>query len=207
MRQALIKNNLMLVIGAFLAFLLISIASLYIFWQQQTKTLVTFVLDEVKMEYEAFDGSYEAFIDAFHSDSERRITLLDKDGIVIIDSHDSKIGIDKSERPEIKHIGEIASRKSETVGVELVYIATTLSDGNILRIAIPLASQALLYSRLLWVLILFSALFVSLYYLGLVKINKNLLCPWEKVKIGLNKLSQGDYQVMALTSPYPEIND
>ena len=207
MRQALVKNNLMLVIGVFLAFLLVSIASLYIFWQQQTKTLVAFVLEEVKLEYEAFDGSHEEFIDAFHSDSDRRITLLDKDGIVIIDSHDSRVGVNKSERPEIKHIGEIATRTSETVGVELVYIATTLSDTNILRIAIPLASQALLYSRLLWVLIFFSALSVGLYYLGLVKINKNLLNPWEKVKVGLNKLSQGDYQVMALTSPYPEIND
>lgn len=207
MKRALIKNNLMLVIGAFLAFLLVSIASLYLFWQQQTKTLVSFVLSEVELEYENFEGTYNEFIDMYDGNSDRRITILDENGIVLIDSFDPRTGQDKSERPEIKQIGTIVTRTSETVGLELVYMATELSDGRILRIAIPLASQALMYSRVLWILIGVAILFIGIYYAGLIKVNQNLLTPWDKVKQGLSKLSLGDYQVMALTSPYPEIND
>lgn len=207
MKRAIIRNNLMLVIGAFLAFLIVTIASLYIFWQEQTKTLVTFVLSEVELEYEQFDGTYQEFIGAYDDHSQRRITILDENGIVLIDSFDEQSGQDKSERPEIKNLGSIYTRTSETVGIELVYMATSLSDGNILRIAIPLASQTIMYSRVLWILIGVSILFIGFYYVGLVKINQNLLIPWDKVKQGLSKLAQGDYQVMALTSPYPEIND
>ncbi len=105
------------------------------------------------------------------------------------------------------NLGSIATRRSETVGVELLYMARQMSDGNILRVAIPLQSQARLYSLILWLFMVVAAVLVLLYYMGLKRINKNLLSPWEKVKVGLQKLSTGDYQVMALTSPYPEINE
>jgi two-component system phosphate regulon sensor histidine kinase PhoR len=207
MKRALIKNNLMLMIGAFLVFFFVVMLGLYVFWQQQTKTLVSFVLSEVELEYEQFEGTTSEFINTFQIESGRRITLLTGDGIVIIDSHDERTGQDKSERPEIKDLGSMATRTSATIGVELVYMATELDDGNILRVAIPLQSQVAMYSRVMWLLILTSIVFISIYYFGLQKVNQNLLAPWEKVKTGLKNLSKGDYQVMALTSPYPEIND
>jgi two-component system phosphate regulon sensor histidine kinase PhoR len=207
MKRALIKNNLMLMISAFLVFFIVVLTSLYFFWQQQSKTLVSFVLSEVKLEYEQFEGTYSAFINTFDNDSGRRITLLTADGIVIIDSHDDRTGQDKSERPEIKNLGSVATRTSETIGTELVYMATELDDGLILRVAIPLESQVAMYTRVMWMLILTSVVVIAIYYVTLIKINKNLLAPWEKVKSGLRNLSTGDYQVMAPTSPYPEIND
>jgi len=207
MKRALIKNNLMLMISAFLVFFIVVLTSLYFFWQQQSKTLVSFVLSEVKLEYEQFEGSYNMFIDTYDNDSGRRITLLTADGIVIIDSHDDRTGQDKSERPEIKNLGSVSTRTSETIGVELVYMATELDDGLILRVAIPLESQVAMYTRVMWLLILTSVVVIAIYYVTLTKINKNLLAPWEKVKSGLRNLSTGDYQVMAPTSPYPEIND
>jgi two-component system phosphate regulon sensor histidine kinase PhoR len=161
----------------------------------------------VKLEYEQFEGTYSAFINTFDNDSGRRITLLTADGIVIIDSHDDRTGQDKSERPEIKNLGSVATRTSETIGTELVYMATELDDGLILRVAIPLESQVAMYTRVMWMLILTSVVVIAIYYVTLIKINKNLLAPWEKVKSGLRNLSTGDYQVMAPTSPYPEIND
>lgn len=186
---------------------MVVIISLYSFWQQQSKTLVLFVLSEVELSYEQYEGDPSSFIEAYESDDGRRITILDEQGIVIIDSHDDIIGTDKSERPEIKRLETIATRTSQTIGVELIYMATKLSDGNILRVAIPMASQVKLYSNILWILGGVSIVLCLLFYIGLKKINQNLLAPWDKVKTGLQKLSQGAYQPIALTSPYPEIND
>lgn len=207
MKQVLIRNNIFFLISTFLVFFIVVIISLYSFWQQQSKTLVSFVLSEVELSYEHYEGSPSSFIEAYESDEGRRITILDEQGIVIVDSHDDIIGTDKSERPEIKHLGTIATRTSQTIGIELIYMATELSDGNILRVAIPMASQVKLYSNILWILGGVSIVLCLLFYLGLKKINQNLLAPWDKVKTGLQKLSQGAYQPIALTSPYPEIND
>lgn len=197
----------MLMISAFLVFFLVVMISLYTFWQQQTRSMVSLVLEEVQLEYDAFAGTPTDFVQDFLSESGRRITILDEDGIVLADSHDPETGQDKSKRPEIQNLGSMTTRNSTTIGIELVYMATQLDDQNILRVAIPLQSQASMYSTILWILLGVSVVIIGLYYMGLVQVNKNLLAPWEKVKIGLQNLAQGNYQVMALTSPYPEIND
>lgn len=207
MKRHLIKNNIMLMIGAFLVFFLVVMISLYSFWQQQTKSMVSLVLEEVQLEYESYDGTPLDFVQDYQTESGRRITILDEQGIVLADSHDPEVGQDKSGRPEIKHLGTVATRNSLTIGIELVYMATRLDDQNILRVSIPLQSQALLYSTVLWIVLGVSIVIVTIYYFGLLQVNKNLLAPWEKVKVGLQNLAQGNYQVMALTSPYPEIND
>lgn len=207
MKRALIKNNLTLMIVAFLVFFLIVVMSLYLYGQSYQKKLVSFVLSEVELEYESYEGSIETFISIYSNENGRRITLLDSNRIVMIDSHDDEIGQDKSMRPEIENLGQIATRNSETIGIDLVYMATELSDGNILRVAIPIESHVNMYSAVLWILIGVSAIIIGLYYVGLKKLNKSLLTPWDKVKVGLNHLSQGEYQVMSLTSPYPEINE
>lgn len=207
MKRQLIRNNIMLMVSAFLVFFLVVMISLYSFWQQQTRSMVSLVLDEVKLEYDAFVGSPTDFVIEFATENGRRITILDENGIVLADSHDPGIGQDKSERPEIQNLGSMTTRNSATIGIELVYMATRLDDQNILRVAIPLQSQASMYSTILWILLGVSVIIITLYYMGLVQVNKNLLAPWEKVKTGLQNLAQGNYQVMALTSPYPEIND
>ena len=207
MRKQLIRKNLILVISTFLVFFLVALITVYVYWQEQSKTLVSYVLSEVEVEYEQFEGSLDDFILNFDTDTGRRITILDENGIVLIDSDDPRTGQDKSERPEIKNLGSVATRTSETVGVELLYMATELSNGYILRVAIPLQAQARLYSTILWIYIGITVLLIGIYYVSLLRINQNLLAPWEKVKVGLQNLSSGNYQMMALTSPYPEINE
>jgi len=207
MKKQLIRKNIMLMISTFLVFFLVVIISLYSFWQQQTKSMVSLVLEEVQLEYNEFIGTPSDFVNEFRTTSGRRITLLDEHGFVIADSHDPEIGQDKSNRPEIENLGSVATRNSATIGVELVYMATRLDDQNILRVAIPMQSQVIMYSTILWILCGVSIVVITLYYFGLMRVNKNLLAPWEKVKIGLQNLAEGRYQVIALTSPYPEIND
>lgn len=207
MKHALIRNNIILMLSAFIVFFVIVFIGIYTLQQNQQKALVTFVLSEVELEYESFDGTPLEFVNHYQSETGRRITILDSNGIVLADSHDNTTGQDKSKRPEIENLGTMSVRTSVTIGEELFYLAKQMDDQNILRISIPLASQSVYYSQLLWVLILTSIGFIGIYYVGLREINKNIMAPWDKVKTGLTALSEGNYEVMALTSPYPEIND
>lgn len=207
MSRALIKHQLIWLTLAFLVFFMMLMASIFMSWQRHTRTAVNLVLDEVELSYENFEDTPLAFVEAFKHDNDRRITILDQHGIVLADTHDQTIGTDKSERPEVKELGRLTIRRSKTIDVELVYLAKQLDDGNILRVAVPLSSQLGMYARLMWILLSFLVLIVTLSYIRLKKINAHLLEPWDKVKQGLKRLSTGEYQVMALTSPYPEIND
>lgn len=207
MKQALIRNNIILMLIAFIIFFIIVFIGIYSLQQNQQKALVSFVLAEVELEYESYEGTPQEFVSEYQIETGRRITILDPEGIVLADSHDDETGQDKSQRPEIRYLGTMSVRTSATIGEELFYMAKRMDDQNILRVSIPLASQSVYYSRLLWILILTSLGFIGSYYIGLVRVNKNVMAPWEKVKVGLTALSEGNYEVMALTSPYPEIND
>lgn len=207
MKKAIIRNNIILLLSIFTVFFIIVFFALYAFEKQNQKSLMSFIIEEVELEYTHFVGTPEAFILMYQSDSGRRITLLDAEGFVIADTHDDVIGVDKSERPEVKNLNTVYVRTSETVGIELLYIATRLEDSNILRISVPRESQVAAYNQVLTLFILTSLGFLGLYYVGLIQINKNLLNPWDKVKKGLLALNTGNYQMMSLNSPYEEIND
>ncbi|MDO9629954.1 MAG: HAMP domain-containing sensor histidine kinase [Acholeplasmataceae bacterium] len=166
-----------------------------------------FVISEVELEYNNFIGTPIEFVNAYLSETGRRITILDEDAIVLADSHDGTIGTDKSERPEIKNLGVVYKRTSDTIDISLLYIAQRLDDNNYLRVAIPVESKQASYNSVILVLVLTSAGFIAIFYLGLNQLSKNLLTPWNKVKEGLINLNQGNVQMISLNSPYPEINE
>ena len=206
MKMAIIRNNLLLLAGAFILFFIVVFFSLYAFEKRNQHTFMTFLLNEVNLAYEQYDGSAADFVDDYGY-TERRITVMDDQAIVIADSHHSDLGYDESHQYEITHLGSVASRTSAHVGIELLYIAEQLEDGSYLRVSISLATQTQLYSIIIWALSIGALVIGVIYYFGLKQVNKNLLKPWQKVKEGLLALNQGKYQVMSLTSPYPEIND
>ncbi|MFA6801266.1 MAG: ATP-binding protein, partial [Acholeplasmataceae bacterium] len=117
------------------------------------------------------------------------------------------VGQDKSQRSEILNLGTVYARTSDTIGIELLYIASSLDDGGYLRISIPLETQTSIYNKVTSFIIIGAVLISILYYFSLIKISKNLLTPLEKVKKGLIALNEGNYQVMSLNSPYNDINE
>lgn len=206
MKRAVIRNNVILLLSAFTVFFIIVFFALYNFEKSNQEKFMAFILDEVVLEYDNFEGDISSFTDAFDSDS-RRITILDSNALVLADTHDETIGTDKSQRPEILDLGSVHTRKSATIGMEFIYIATLMNDGRYLRVAIEIEPQTSAYNRVVWVLIISAFGFIGLYYIGLIQINKNLLSPWQQVKKGLMLLNKGEYQMMSLSSPYPEINE
>ena len=206
MKRVIVRNNILLLLSAFILFFMIAFFSLYQFEKRHQTSIMNFILDEVKTSYLQFDQDEQAFVDLYDQTS-RRITILDEDGFVLADTHDLEIGVNKSSRPEIVNIGRIYIRNSDTINVELLYMATKLDNGQYLRVSIPLASQLQTYKEQVWILGLSGLFIIVLYYFGLAKVNKNLLKPWDKVKQGLVMLNEGKYQMMTLNSPYSEINE
>ncbi len=207
MKNTLIRNNIILLLSAFMLFFVIVFFSLYYFERNNQEDLMNFIIDEVEIEYNNFSGTPIDFVDAYQNENGRRITILDQNAIVLVDSHDDTVGTDKSERPEIKNLETVYRRTSDTIDVNLLYIARQLDDDYYLRVAIPVESKQASYNSVILVLVLTSAGFITIFYLGLTQLSKNLLAPWDKVKEGLKDVNQGNVQMISLNSPYPEINE
>ena len=176
MKRTLIRNNVILLLSAFTLFFVVIFFSLFNFEKSNQVKFMTFILDEVEMEYENHDGDIVSFIASYDREN-RRITILDNNAMVIADTHDDTVGTDKSTRPEIIDLGGVYTRTSATVGMNLIYIARLMDDGNYLRVSIEIESQIAAYNRVVWILIISAIGFIGLYYVGLVQVNKNLLKP------------------------------
>ncbi len=207
MKRVLLYQNLFLLLGAFTVFFMVVFFSLVKYHQNNQHVLMTSVLAEVESSYLHFTGTEQAFVSTYQTANQRRITLLDSKGFVMADSHDSEIGQDKSNRPEIIQLEKVFSRNSDTVNMNLLYIAKQMPDGNYLRVSLLVDSQLKIYSNLTWTFILSSLFWVSIYYVGVLKINQTLLKPWYQVKDKIQDIKRGTYQMVALMSPYPEINE
>src|SRR5213075_324705 len=85
-----------------------------------------------------------------------RVTLIAPDGRVLGDSDITRAGLPDLEnhanRPEFiqaRQAGRGTSiRQSATLGIPFIYVATTLDDGTVFRVAMPLASVETLLSGL-----------------------------------------------------------
>ncbi|MCC8193554.1 MAG: PAS domain-containing sensor histidine kinase [Deltaproteobacteria bacterium] len=96
-------------------------------------------------------GSDETVIQALLTsirDAGARMTLTDKDGKVLRDSHvggEALLRMDNhGDRPEIEAAHRegrgISLRHSNTLGIDAMYAAVTLANGDVLRLAVPQAS-------------------------------------------------------------------
>ncbi|MFP4187687.1 MAG: sensor histidine kinase, partial [Acholeplasmataceae bacterium] len=189
------------------AFIVLFVFLFIVFFQMKADTERTFMsahIDEVERSYMNYQGSVESFVEDYNGD--RRLTVLDEDFRVLADSRDARIGTDLSDRPELRELGTIHTRTSETIEGELFYIARRLDDGNYLRIAIPVSTRSDAYTPVFIILAISGALTLLICYVGLNRINRNVISSWNQVKKGVASLRDNKYQVMALSSPYPEIN-
>lgn len=143
---------------ALLALAIIIIAT--IIWQRQTMEklvsdeLSSQVLTETKL-LGALVESDQSILDKAHEKFSplRRITLIAPDGRVIFDSQAQATQLDNhNTRPEVilaRQNGEGWSRRhSDSLGSDLLYTAHRLSDGRVIRLAIPIAYERALEQRL-----------------------------------------------------------
>ncbi len=132
-----------------------------------------------------------------------RITLIDRSGIVIQDSHKDPFQMDNHlNRPEIQQaikegIG-FAQRHSQTLGIEMVYVAIPIqsNQGQIigyLRIALPLQQLRNEQKSLIGTLIASLVVVIAITMLLVIHTARHATRPLEEITRSIAKLSSAGF--------------
>ena len=152
---------------------------------QNHKTAEDELLTYSNLACELFDGTNfdEVKNVISYSNKEIRITIIDKDGEVIIDSTLSEAE-NHLDREELKRLEEYVTRYSESLKVNMMYYAT-LDDGYYIRFAIPVESlNAFVNNYLVFGVIALLIILSISTIITLLFYNKTL----EPIKNEINKL-------------------
>lgn len=152
---------------------------------QNHKTAEDELLTYSNIACELFDGTNfdEVKNVISYSNKEIRITIIDKDGEVIIDSTLSEAE-SHLDREELKRLEEYVTRYSESLKVNMMYYAT-LDDGYYIRFAIPVESlNAFVNNYLVFGVIALLIILSISTIITLLFYNKTL----EPIKNEINKL-------------------
>lgn len=140
----------------------------------------------------------------------RRITIIDRKGEVIADSHeDPEVMDNHSNRPEFRRALEqefgTAERVSQTTGQALIYVAFPLEDGGAVRVA---SESAVIYDLLasLYRGALVIAMLVALLALGIAYlITRNITDPLMDLLLVTKRLQAGEFGRRVLVRSRDEI--
>jgi len=139
-----------------------------------------------------------------------RVTIIAPEGRVLGDSEVTSSGLsgmeNHADRPEFiqaRQTGRGTSiRESATLGIPYIYVATTLDDGTVLRVAMPLSSLETLLSGLRGQLALAMAIGVGLSLLFGYMVYGVVSRPLRRMADASHQLAYGD-----LNSVIPVMGD
>ena len=151
------------------------------------------------------DGSLQARIAAIASGTHYRLTIVDREGVVVAESSrsfDDVAGMDnhagRAEVAEALARGEgTASRHSRTTGIDTIYAARLVHDDDggtwILRLAKPLATLDTLTSAMGRILLLAALVALALVLLVSWWLTRSLFAPLAKLIGAADAMGHGDY--------------
>ncbi len=134
-----------------------------------------------------------------------RITYIDPSGVVLADSLANELE-NHLDRPEIQDLGNSYIRKSDTLNIEMMYLATQLDNNHYLRIAIPTGSILQFLNDFLGLSIVIGIIIVALSILSSSYLIKQSLKPFIEIKTILQDVNQGVYSEVLPIEKYDEIN-
>jgi two-component system phosphate regulon sensor histidine kinase PhoR len=162
-------------------------------------------LEIIKIETEDLEANQ--IIDKYQNlDNYLRITFIDSSGNVVADTLADTLD-NHLDRPEIINFGKVYLRYSNTLKIDMMYLADRLDDGSFVRVAIPSTTIAgflndfIALSVVIGVVIVILSIFISSYM-----INQSLL-PLNQVKSILKDIKNDKYQKIESLSKYDEINE
>lgn len=138
-------------------------------------------------------------------DSYLRITFIASDGVVLADSSSDNLD-NHLNRPEIQNIGETYIRHSDTLKIDMMYLAEELPDGSYLRVAIPITSVLGFVNDFIALAFFIGAIIITLSILSSSYLIKQSLKPLEDIRHILNNVNSGEYQEVLPIVKYDEIN-
>lgn len=163
-------------------------------------------LDIMVIEYEE-NPSPENIVEKYESIEDYiRITFIESDGLVVADSLAENLE-NHNNRPEIINLGTTYIRQSDTLNIEMMYLATQLSDGNYLRIAIPTSSILTFLNDFVGLSIIVGALISVISIVLSTALVKEAMKPLKEVKNILRRVNDGVYEEIPTTERQAEIND
>lgn len=173
------------IISTIITVLVLFAVSCFYINNQNHKTAEDEILTYSNIACKIFDGTnfLEVKDTMSYSNKEIRITIIDKNGEVIVDSSLSEAG-NHIDREELKKLGQYVTRYSESLKVNMMYYAT-LDDGYYIRFAIPVESlNAFINNYLIFGLISLLIILSISTLITLIFYNKTLL----PIKNEINKL-------------------
>lgn len=198
------KNKIMISVISTILFSLIVITSLFIVISnyQYVENMKNNLKLNNEMLYKLINEdalkSQEQFFENGRNQSEIRITLIDKDGSVKYDSLKDYRGMEnhnlRKEVIEAREKGEGSSiRYSDTIGKNMIYYATKLQDGSIIRTAMALENIKMLqnyylkYYFAILIIVIIMAIFLS------SKLTHVIVEPIKDLQFITSRIAKGEY--------------
>lgn len=175
MKKKLIIINTIVVFSSL--FLMLMISCIFVVVNNQNNARIK-LNEYLQMTTRLYDGTNasKTVETLFSEESNIRITIIDKDGNVLADSSKSSIETNHLNRPEIKDLNTIYTRYSDTLGLNMLYLACEDNNAYV-RVSIPEAKvdsevfELLGFGSLALVVILGFSILIILYY------NKRTFAP------------------------------
>lgn len=163
-------------------------------------------LDIMKIEYEV-DQDVERIVDKYQEVEDfLRITFISSDGSVLKDSLAQNLE-NHLDRPEINNLGTVFIRHSETLNIEMMYLAYQFDDTNYLRVAMPTSTTNVFLNDYVGLSIVIGVLVIAITVFISNSLIQNALQPLKDVKGILRQLNNGEYEDISPVDKYEEIND
>lgn len=205
MKKKLLITNAVIV---FLSLVLMLIVSSTIIYKENYNVHKTQLKNYLSLTVSSFDGTNFKRVENIvnNIDGNVRLTIISKDGVVILDTFEENITENHLDRPEIKNLTAVNVRYSNTERKQMMYIADLKSDYYI-RLAISMGNvnEALKIYTLIGVatlvIIELLSLFLSVYF------NKKSLNPVNRKIKELSTLANVKFTSSTTIDDLPQIID
>ncbi|MBM7454044.1 two-component system phosphate regulon sensor histidine kinase PhoR [Acholeplasma morum] len=205
MKRTFIAYNLVLILLVIIAFLGITFSLTNYVSKRQTASMLEVMLDDTVISYNLSELSDADFVKNFES-SKRRISIIDEAGNTIADSMMISTSGNQLSYPELMTLGKPYSRYSESLKLNLMYIAQTAENGKYVRVAVVMDEYIKFSEQTVLLLVIISITIVGIAFFMLKKTSNLFLKPIKDVSTSIKTVKDGDYQWILPNSDYEEIN-
>lgn len=166
-RKLIIINTVVVFVSLFIMLL---VSCLFVVTNSQNDAKIK-LNEYLKMATRIYNGSNSEYTvnSLFSSESNIRITIIDSNGTVLADSSVESLETNHLDRPELKDLNNIYTRYSDTLGVNMYYLACE-DNGAYIRVAIPEAKvdsevlELVLFGSLALLIILGLSILIIIHY-------------------------------------------
>ena len=211
------KINLLFLFSILFGILMVSILTINLVGDNYIKSIESELISNSNLVIEMINQQdikdYNAFSNRIHEITNARVTIIDKEGIVLGDSSASIEGLENHKyRPEIQkaYEGKIgkSQRYSDTIEEEMYYVASPIEEKQlVVRLALPL-DQIEETNWIFFKQIIIASLFGIVFSLILgFRFLKSMIDPIKELTSMTQSIAQGNYGEKVFIKSNDEIGE